>query len=186
MFKLSIIYQARLSVYSLILCIIGDTYCIAVLVDDLETGEWEPISHRKSASASFVVKLRNQSREQDIPLSTQRNDGPVNSLLVRLLLNLCAECNSAHDSVTKLLVQHRLVRISVVLHNLVESVDKWLDGWHRSSTTSVRAACVELGKLGLGDVENGGELRDICFVGLRLSVEDGGNCDFGSTEGAGD
>lgn len=53
---------------------------------------------------------RGQEDGGDPPLAAQGDDGPVVALFVRLLLNLGGEGDGAHDSVAKLLVQHRLVR----------------------------------------------------------------------------
>ena len=58
-------------------------------------------------------------------------------------LYIGAERNGGHDAVTKLFVQDSLVGVSVVLNNLVQTVDERLFGWHGHRSASVRQA-VEL------------------------------------------
>jgi hypothetical protein len=88
-------------------------------------------------TVSYTAQARSGDERGNIPLSSQGDNGPVVSLLVNLLLNLGAEGDGAHDSIAKLLVQHGLVGIAVVLHDLVQSVDERLDRWHGTSTATV-------------------------------------------------
>lgn len=71
------------------------------------------------------------------PLPPHRDHRPVIPLIIRLLLYLGAETDSAHNTIPELLIQHRLVRIPVVLHNLVQSVDERFHRWHRPRTAAV-------------------------------------------------
>jgi hypothetical protein len=71
------------------------------------------------------------------PLPSHRNHRPVIPLIIRLLLYLGAETNGTHNTIPELLIQHRLVRIPVVLHNLVQSVDERFHWWHRPRAPAV-------------------------------------------------
>ena len=63
-----------------------------------------------------------------LPFPPKSNDSPV-SLLVRLFLHLRRKTDSAHNAITKFLIQHGLVCVSIVLHDLEQAVDQWLFGW---------------------------------------------------------
>lgn len=63
-----------------------------------------------------------------IPFPTQSDLDPV-TLLIRLLLHLGREGDSAHDPVTELLIDDCLEGVSVVLDDLEETVDEGLLWW---------------------------------------------------------
>jgi hypothetical protein len=75
--------------------------------------------------------------ELDIPLAPHCNNCPVIAIFVRLFFYLCRKADGAHDPIAELLIQHCFVRISIVLNNLIESIDQWLDRWHRARTTTI-------------------------------------------------
>ena len=79
----------------------------------------------------------------NLPLPPQSNYRPC-PLIIDLLLNLRAEADGTHDSISKLLIQNRLVRISIGLDDLIQSVNQWLRWWHRRNFSTVW----ESGKLG--------------------------------------
>ena len=163
-----------------------------LLTNYLETGKWKPTNIIISISSNHQPDLldqreRERAREShNSPLPPQRNNGPIIPLLIRLLLDLGAEANGAHDAIAKLLIQHRLVRVAVVLHDLVEAVDQRLDGGHGPGAAAVREAEQLLREHGFGDGEERGERRDVGGRGRGLPVEERGDGDFGPVEGAGD
>lgn len=111
------------------------------------------------------------------PLAPQGNYSPL-SLVVNLLLNLSAETNSTHDSIAKLLVQHRLEWVPVVLDNLKKSVNKGFLWRHIQRASSIRPRAQLLGERGLVDFE---ERREGCNVrggGLCLAIEESCNSNF--------
>lgn len=136
----------------------------------LESGERQPV---KEIS---VEDLHDEDRCANSPLAPEGDLDPV-ALLIRLLLNVRAEGNGTHDTVTKLLVQHSLVGIAVVLDDLVEAVDQGLLRGHLHLVASVRVAR-HLGSLQCRfvDFEAFGEVLDVFWRGLSLSVEQGSNC----------
>lgn len=105
-----------------------------------------------------------------VPLAPKGDDGPV-TLLVRLLLNLGAEGNSAHDTVTELLVQDSLVGVSVVLHNLEQPVDQWLLWWHLHLPATVWPAGELVLEHLMGDLKDIGQVLDVVWRSLGLAVE---------------
>lgn len=74
---------------------------------------------------------------QHSPFSPPRDHDPRGTILINLLLNLCAKANRTHNTIPKLLIQNRLVRIPVVLDDLVQPVDQGLNGWHGSGAATV-------------------------------------------------
>lgn len=106
----------------------SSAWYLSTIFIPLKSCEWEP-SHSQQNSVTY--------RRINSPLSPQRNNCPVIALLIRLLLNLCAEGNRTHNAIPKLLIQYRLVRISIILHNLIQPVDQRLDWRHGSRTSSV-------------------------------------------------
>jgi len=117
-----------------------------------------------------------------IPLAPHCNYSPIVALLISLLLNLRRERNCTHDTVAKLLVQHRLVRVPIVLHNLVESVDQRLNRGHWTSTSTVWKPEELLGEQCMVGSEDLGELLDVLWGCLRLPVEESRDGNFGATE----
>lgn len=110
---------------------------------------------------------------QHLPLSSPGNHNPRSAILINLLLDLCTEANSTHDTISELLVQNRLVRISIILNDLVESVNHRLDGRHRTGAATVGEAhelrCEDF----LLQAEDLRQLLNVFRRGRGLSVEDG-------------
>lgn len=131
----------------------------------------------------MCLNLKPRKRQ---PLPPQRDNSPVIPLLIRLLVNLGRERNRRHDPVPKLLVQHRLVRIPIVLHDLVKTVDQRLLGRHFHGAAAVREARELLAQLVMGDAEERRELLDVLGGGLGLAVEDCGGGDFVAADVLGD
>lgn len=103
-------------------------------------------------------------------------------MLINLLLDLRAETDGAHDTIAEFLVQDSLISIAIVLNNLIQSVDQRLDRWHWS-----RAAAIwEAQKLCLEDLvvcaKDLAQLLDIFWRCLCLTVEEGGDGDFATSE----
>ena len=119
---------------------------------------------------------------KNIPFASKCDNGPSIALLIDLLLNLCAKRNRAHNPVAKLLVQYRLERVSIVLHNLVKSVDQRIFWRHWTSRSSVRVNTERLGQVLLGDVESGGEDLYILRGSGGLPIEESRNGDLGTVE----
>jgi hypothetical protein len=118
-----------------------------------------------------------QRRRSNSPFPPQCNHSPL-PLIINLLLNLGAEANGAHDTVTKLLIQHRLEGVAVVLDNLKESVDEWFLWWHVQSPPPIGPRGQLLSEGGLVDGEEGGEGLDVLGGSLGLAIEEGGYGDF--------
>jgi len=98
------------------------------------------------------------------PLAPKRNLNPL-PLLISLLLHLRAETDRTHDAIPKLLVNHTLVRIPIVLHNLIQPVNQRLTRRHLERAAAVREVHdLGLAQLGLGDVEDLGEVLDVCSL----------------------
>jgi hypothetical protein len=53
------------------------------------------------------------------PFPSQSDNGPVIAVGISLLLNLCRERNGTHNAVAEFLIEHCLVRVSIVLYNLI-------------------------------------------------------------------
>lgn len=123
---------------------------------------------------------------QHLPLSSPGDHNPRSAILINLLLDLRAEANSTHDTISKLLIQDRLVRISVVLDDFVQSVDHRFDGWHGTGAPTVGEAhelrCEDL----LLQAENLRQLLDVFRRGRRLTIENGGDGDLATAEVLGD
>lgn len=130
--------------------------------------------------------LFNLESSEGQPLTPPLNNDPVNSLVIRLLLHTRAEANSTHDTVTELLIHDRLVRISVVLHNLVQSVDERVLGRHVEGSASVGPGVQLLLQLRLVEVEKFSKGLDVGLRGFSLTVEDCGAGYFVAAEGLGD
>jgi len=120
------------------------------------------------------------------PLAPERNDSPI-PLLIRLLLNRCTETNSTHNPIAKLLIQHRLVRIPIILHNLKEPVNQRLARRQLRQLAAVRQAReLRLSQCRLWDIEELGEFGEVFGRGARLAVEEGGAGYFVAAQGGGD
>ena len=108
----------------------------------------------------------------DIPFASQGDNSPIVPIFVRLFLNLGGERNSAHNSISKLLIQYGLVCVSVVLYNLVEAVDQGLPGRHVHDLSTERVSCQLRAELNLIHAQDIGELLHIFGCRLGLTVED--------------
>lgn len=142
------------------------------------------IPHRYSHN---IAPMPSQDvKKKHSPLPPQRNNRPIIPLLIHLLLDLRTEGDGRHDAVAKLLVQHGLVGVAVVLHDLVQSVDQRLDRRHGPRAPAVRETQQLGAERGLGDVEDAGERADVCCRGLRLPVEERGHGHLGAPQLFGD
>ena len=121
-------------------------------------------------------------KQIDSPLAPQGNDSPSIPILIRLLLDLGGKTDRAHDPVPKLLVQYRLVRISIRLDHFIQPVNQWLLGRHLHHVAPEGKPCQLFLQLTLFDSQDRGQLFDILGDGLRLTVEDGGDGDFIAAE----
>lgn len=110
----------------------------------------------------------------NLPLAPEGDNGPI-TLLISFLLNLGAEADGAHDSVTELLIENGLVCVSVVLDNFVESVDQRLSRRHLHLATTVWVSAKLALECGLIDLEDFGEVLNVVGAGHGLTVEEG--CD---------
>lgn len=106
------------------------------------------------------------------PLAPEGNLDPV-ALLIRLLLHLRRERDGTHDTISKLLVQDGLVGVSIVLHNLVQTVHQRLLRWHLHSPATIwNTSDFSLHQDPGLDLKDLGELRNVLGACLSLSVED--------------
>lgn len=143
----------------------------------LESGEWQP---ETQSVCVFQRQIEEPGRRktQHLPLSSPRNHDPRGAILIDLLLDLCAEADSTHNTIPKLLIQNRLVRIPIILNDLVQPVNQRLDGRHGTGTATVR----EAHELGCEDLllqpKELGQLLDISRGGRCLPIEDGCDGDF--------
>jgi hypothetical protein len=120
----------------------------------------------------------------NLPFSSKSDDSPI-ALLVGFLLDLCAEADGTHDTITELLVQNGLVCITVVLDDLVESVNQRLLWWHLHLASTVRVTRELRFKQRLIELEDLSQVLDILWRGFGLSVEEGCDSDFFTSEGFG-
>ena len=111
------------------------------------------------------------SNPEDLPFAPQGDDCPVVPILVRLLLHLCRERYSTHDTVPELLVQYRLVCIAIILHDLVKTVDQWFSRWHIHNLSSERIPGQLFSELPVVDAQDLGEFLNILWYSLGLAVE---------------
>lgn len=137
-----------------------------------------------SRMATYTTLALEQSINQsaNIPLPPQRNNSPIISPLIRLLLHLRRKRNCTHNSIPKLLIQNRLIRIPIVLHDLIQSIDQRLPGWHLHGSTPVRKATQLFFKQRFWDLKERGQVVDVFGRGFGLTVEDGGGGYFGAVE----
>ena len=120
-------------------------------------------------------------REENSPFTTQRDDGPVISLGVSLLVHLGREGDGTHDAIAKLLIQHRLVRISIILHDLIQSIDERFFGWHLHRPTTIRETAQLSYQKIVWNPQQVGQVVDIFWRGLGLAIEDGSRGDLITT-----
>lgn len=85
----------------------------------------------------LLLRLPNLKSRKWQPLPPQSNNRPIISLFIRLLLHLRTKRNRTHNSISKLLVQNRLISISIILHNFIKSIDERFNWWHRTSTSTI-------------------------------------------------
>ncbi len=111
---------------------------------------------------------------------------PDHAILVHLLVDMSGEGNGAHDTVPEFLVQNRLVRITIVLYNLVETIDQRFLGRHLHALSSVWETPHLCLKCGMVDSKVVGEILDIFWGGLGLSIEQGSCGDLVSANLFGD
>lgn len=97
---------------------------------------------------------RPPQRNQNLPLSPQGDDRPSVPVLVRFLLHLGGKSDCTHDSISKFFIQYRLIRITVILHNLIDPVDQWFLGRHIHRVTPKRKAGQEVFQFVVLNVEN--------------------------------
>lgn len=141
---------------------------------------------REACNRRQSITLQMKAKNIYAPLAPQSDLNPL-SLLISLLLHLRAKRNRTHDTIAKLLVNHTLVRISVVLHNLIKSVHQRLARRHLERAATVgEVHQLGLAQLGFGDLKDLGQLLQVFFVGWGVAVEHGGGGDFLAAEVFGD
>lgn len=117
-----------------------------------------------------------------LPFSTKSNNSPVITILINLLLNLRRERDSTHNPISKFLIENRFVGITIILHNLIQSVDEGLLGRHFDGVTAIGEAAEVILQSLLGDEKQIGQLFDVFGRCLGLSVEYGSCGYFIATE----
>ena len=144
------------------------------MVQRLEAGVWQP--------GKDISKFKGEQRLQcHLPLAAQSDDSPI-TLLISLLLDLGAERDGAHDTITKLFVQDGLVGVAIVLYNLEQSVYQRLFWWHLHLATTVwESRQLDLETF-LWHFKKLGKLFDVLRRGLSLAIEQSGYGDLRSTE----
>jgi hypothetical protein len=155
----------------------NNSYCLYTLLTiPLEAREGKPAIQVSQHVYDFKTNI------VYIPLATESDLDPL-SLLVGLLLHLSAERDRTHDTIAELLVDHTLVGISVVLHNLVQSVYQWLARRHLERTSAVgEVHQLSLAQLGFGDLKDLGQFLQVFLVRRSVAVEHGGGGDFLATK----
>ncbi|CAG8647440.1 1932_t:CDS:2, partial [Scutellospora calospora] len=140
----------------------------------------QPTRNHLATMDDYILEARERKPAR------KRNLDPL-PLLIRLLLHLGTERNSTHDPIPELLINHTLVRIPIVLHNLIQPVNQRLTRRHFERAAAVREVHqLRLAQLGFGDVEDLGEVHEVLLRGGRVAVEHGGRGDFFAAEGLGD
>ena len=121
------------------------------------------------------------------PLPPQININPLNPLIINLLLHMRRKRNGTHNPIPKLLVQHSLIRIPIILHYLIQSINQRFLWRHLDRAASIRHSCdLRRVERGLGDVEELGEVLDVFWAGVGLAVEERCGCYLVTAEGFGD
>jgi len=168
--------------------ILDKRFILAYMYVHTQINTSQPRSGRTEAckDCQFKIPSHHIKTAINIPLAPKGNLNPL-PLLIRLLLNLRAEADRTHDTIPELLVDHTLVSVPVVLHNLVQPVDQGFTRGHLERTAAVREVHdLGLAQLGLGDVEDLGQVLDVLLVGWGVAVEHGGGRDLLAAEGLGD
>lgn len=118
----------------------------------------------------------------DSPFPSHGNYSPIVSILIRLLLHFGREGYSAHDPITEFLVQDSLVCKSIVLHNLIQSVDQGLL-WRHVHCLPSEGVAGQLGfQPGLLYPKDSCKSVNIFRRGLSLPVKDSCNGHFVASE----
>lgn len=115
-----------------------------------------------------------------LPFASQRDNSPLSTGLIYLCVHPGSEVDSAHDAITKLLIEDRLEGVAVGLYNLVETVNEGLCGWHGPCLTPEWVSLQLLRKGFAGNIEGSAELVNVLGRGCCLSVEERSNCNFGA------
>jgi len=126
----------------------------------------------------LAVVLKESFGTMNPPFSSQCDDRPIVPILIRLLLHLRAETNRTHNPISKLLVQHRLISIPIVLHNLVQSVNQRLLWRHLDTAATVWKPTQLNLERAMVDVEDRGKFLDVFWASSGLAVENGGDGDL--------
>lgn len=138
------------------------------------------------AGRSKEVPLRRSESSKRKPFAAKLDIDPCHAVLVHLLVHRRAKGNRAHDAIAKLFINHRLVRIAVVLHNLVEAVDERLDGRHGACTAAVgKATNIFLERI-LIETERFCQDTYVLGRGRGLAIKDGGDSDLAATQELGE
>ena len=139
-----------------------------------------------NGNLSGIVSHRpRKQRIRNVPFPPQLDHDPL-PLLIRLLAHTRTEANRTHNSIPKLLIDHRLIRIPVVLHDLIQSIDQRLLRRHRHTLPAIGPPRELRGQSRVVDVEEFGQGGDVVGGSAGLAVEDGGDGDFIAAEGGGD
>lgn len=144
------------------------------------------LMYRIASAQLEGIKPEDSKRNTNSPLAPHGNNRIRIPLIIHLLLHLTTEANRTHDPIPKLLIEHRLVRIPVVLHDLVQPIDQRFHGGHGPGAAAVREAQQLRAQLGLGDAQDVGELGDVLGPRARLAVEERGHEDLAAPERRGD
>ena len=140
--------------------------------------EKAPIRISRKATYTYVSVVypkKRRCKRIDIPFASQSDDSPIIAVFIRLFFDLGREGNSTHNPISKFLIQYGLVCVSVVLYNLVETVNQWLLGRHIHDLTTKWIACQLLAESNLIHAQDIAELFHIFGGCLGLAVED--SCD---------
>jgi hypothetical protein len=125
-------------------------------------------------------RRKKKRRRKNSPLPPQRNNRPRRPTLIHLLLHLRTKRNRAHNPIPKLLIQDRLIRIPIILHNLIQAVNQRFHRRHRARSPPIGKSKQLLRELRFRHVQDLGEFLDVGGGGLCLPVEERGDCDFGT------
>lgn len=109
----------------------------------------------------------------DLPLAAQRDNSPVVPISIYLFLDIGREGNSTHDTIPELLIEDSLISISIVLHNLIKTVDQRLLGRHLNRLAAIGETAELHLQLRVVNHEQVGQLVDVLCRSLGLAVEYG-------------
>lgn len=132
-----------------------------------------------------MIISRDSGRERvssHIPFASHGDDSPIVSILICLLLHLCREADRAHNPIPEFFIENGFVCISIVLYNLIQTIDQRFSRRHVHDLSPEWVACQLFLKLPMVNPKNGRELLDIFRSGLRLTVEDAGDGNFVATK----